>query len=317
MKMKTLFVLFLALILVFVLAACESSYYTTPVSDMINSEYSIVHELGLTYESPTAPNELMGNASADSSFMFCVFNGETVLSRRVSQSAAHTQGIIDELLSIPGASHMQGIIDELLSVPAARVTGWTLDDITLPIYGIEMGTTCGHSIRAAWSNGFWITQTGDVYRFDFDFEAFIERQRWVYLGKDINFARFPNAFNLTRDAEGWRNTLLTPAAELNPPPEGIEMAFVSNTNENVKVTLTNNNDVYWLYGLIFRVDVLLNGVWYNIPTTPANWGFSLIGLILEAGQTETRTYSLDMYGDLPPGTYRLVVHDMYVVFEIN
>ena len=301
MKRKTLLVLLLALILVLALAACKSTDYATPVSDVMNSEYSTVYELGLKYENPTAPNELMGNASAENSaFMFYAFDGKTVLNKVVFQSA----------------SHRQGIIDELQSIPVARVTGWTLDNITLPIYGIRMGTTCGHSIRAAWSNGFWITQTGDVYSFDFDFEAFIERQQRGLSRNDISFAGFPNAMNLTRDFEGWRNTLLTPTAELNPP-EGIEMAFVSNTNENVTFTLTNNNDVYWLYGLYFRVDVLLDGVWYEIPTTPANWGFSLIGLTLEAGQTETKTYGLDMYGELPPGTYRLVVYDMYVVFEIN
>lgn len=68
---------------------------------------------------PPAPNELMGNASAENSaFMFYAFDGETVLSRIVFQSA----------------SHRQDIIDELQSVPAARVTDWTLDDITLPVY---------------------------------------------------------------------------------------------------------------------------------------------------------------------------------------
>lgn len=248
-----------------------------------------------------APNQLMGNASAENSaFMFYSYDGETVLRRVVFQSA----------------SHRQGIIDELISVPVTRVTSWTLDDITLPIYGIEMGTTCGHGMRAAWSNGYWITQSGNVYSFDFDFEAFIERQRWESPRTDNSFAWFPNAVNLTRDEEGWRDTLLTPTMELNPP-EGIEMAFVSNTNENVTFTLTNNNDVDWDYGVHFRVDALLNGVWYNIPKTPENWGFVDIGLMLEAGQTETKTSGLDMYGELPAGTYRLVTHDMYVVFEID
>ena len=299
MKRKTLFVFLLASILVLALAACKS---TALISDVMNNENGIGHELGLNYESPTAPNELMGNASAErGAFSFYVFDGETVLSKAIFQSAAHRQGIIDELLS----------------APAARVTGWTLDDITLPIYGILMSTNCGHGIRAAWSNGFWITQTGDVYRFDFDFEAFIERQIWDSPRSGINFEWLPNAFHLSRDEEGWQNTFLTPAAELGHPPEGIEMDFVSNTSENVSVTLTNNNDVYWMYGVSFRVDVRLNDVWYIIPKRPANWMFVHMGIILEAGQTETKTYSLHIYGELPPGTYRLVAHDMYVIFEIN
>jgi len=255
----------------------------------------------LAYEGLTAPNELMGNASAEySAFMFSVFDGEIVQSKIIFQSV----------------SFRQSIIDELASVPVVRVTDWTLQDITLPIYGISMGTTCGYGIQAAWSNGFWITQTGDAYRFDFDFEEFTQRHHWDSLDSHMNFAWFPNAINLTQDEDGWSNRLLTPAMELNPP-EGIKMALVSNSNEDVTFTLTNNNDKYWFYGTPFRVDVLLDGIWYSIPTTTENWGFADIGLILDAGRTETKTYSLQMYGELPSGTYRLVKHDMYVIFEIE
>ena len=255
----------------------------------------------LGYENLYSPNRLMGNASAvNSAFMFSKFDGEIVMNRTVFQSV----------------SHRQDIIDELSSVPVARVTGWTLDDITLPIYGIHMGTTCGHGMWAAWSNGFWITRAGEVYRFNFDFEEFIERQQWEMPRTDLSFVSFPNAFNLTRDENGWRNTLLKPAKELNPP-DGIAIGFVSNTNESVTFTLTNNKDVYWLYGTPFRIDALINDVWYVIPTMPGNWGFPSIGLILEAGHTETSTYSLHMYGELPIGTYRLVKYDMYVVFTVD
>jgi len=254
----------------------------------------------IAYETPTAPNTLMGNASAfNSAFMFYVYDGETVLNRVVFQSV----------------THRQGIIDNLQNAPAARATGWTLDDITIPIYGIEMGTTCGNGIRAAWSNGFWITDTGDVYRFDFDFGTFIESQRWESPRTHSSFASFPNAIYLTQDENGWRSTLLTPSEELDPP-EGIVMMLVSNTGEDVTFTLTNNNNFYWFYGMHFGVNVYLGGQWYDIPTTPHNWGFAGIGLILQAGQTETKTYSLAMYGQLPPGIYRLVKYGVYVVFEI-
>jgi hypothetical protein len=252
-------------------------------------------------ENLTSPNELMGGASAENSaFMFYVFDGETVTSKIVFQSVAHRQGIVDELSN----------------APVARVEDWTLDDITLPVYGIEMGTTCGYGMRAAWSNGFWITQEGDAYRVDFDFEEFIERQRWELRRGDVDFAWFPNAIFLTRDEDGWRDTLLTPSAELNPP-EGIEMDFVSNTNSTVTFTLTNNNDTEWMHGVGFRVEVLLGGVWYAIPTTPENWGFPAVGITLWPNEPETKTYRLTMYGELPKGTYRLVKYDMYVIFEIE
>jgi hypothetical protein len=40
-------------------------------------------------------------------------------------------------------------------------------------------------------------------------------------------------------------------------------------------------------------------------------------VILGAGQTETHTHNLKMYGTLPAGTYRIVIHDLYAVFEID
>jgi hypothetical protein len=92
---------------------------------------------------------------------------------------------------------------------------------------------------------------------------------------------------------------------------------VSSTDDEVIIELTNNNDSPWYYGRHFRLDVLLNGAWYNLPTMPGNWAFTDDGLVVASGETETKTYNLMMYGQLLPGTYRLVMHDMYVVFEVN
>ena len=256
----------------------------------------------ITYNTPTAPNRLLPLVSAENGAIeIQVFDGETVTSKFVFQSAAYRQGMIDDLIS----------------APAARVTGWTLDDITLPIYGMRMATINGPSLWVAWSNGFWITQTGDVYRFDFDFEAFSEQHPWEGVGahRSRAFSWFPNAVFLTRDAEGWRNTFLTPAAALNPPDD-IQMSLDSNTDENVTFTLTNNRDTTWHFGVHHRFDVLLDDIWYHVPPVPGDWMFIHIGLMLGAGQSVAYTYGWDMHGDLPPGTYRLVKFDMYVVFVI-
>jgi len=114
-------------------------------SEEMTDDDIIITIVELTYGNLIAPNTLMGNASAENSaFSLSVFNGETVWSGIVFQ----------------GVPERQALINELQRVPVARVTGWTPDDITLPIYGISMGTTCGRGLRAAWSNGFWITQRG-------------------------------------------------------------------------------------------------------------------------------------------------------------
>jgi len=249
------------------------------------------------------PNALMRNAYAErSGFFLYVYDGDTMLSKAVFEDVAVRQAIIDELQR----------------VPVVRVSDWTLDDITLPIYGISMGGGIGHSVTAAWSNGYWITRTGHVYRFDFDFEAFIERQSWQRLREQYNldFTWFPNAVFLTRDADGWRNTLLTPMPELDTP-KGIEMALVSNTNDSVTFTLTNSTDEYWMYGAAFALNVLLDGVWYDIPVMPGFGMFTGVGFLLNPGLTRTYTYNLATYGKLPPGTYRLLKEQVYVVFEVK
>ena len=280
------------------------AYGSDDTTDQATSPPDPIYDTGSPENTPTPneSNELMGNASAEySAFIFYIFDGETVLSKVVFQSVPHRQGIIDLLQS----------------VPASRVTDWTLDDITLPIYGIEMGTTCGFGIRAAWSNGYWITETGDVYRFDFDFETFIEGEKWESPHSVDSIAFLPNAVFLTRDEDGWRDTLMIAVTEELNPPEGIDINLVSSTDDEVIIELTNNNDSPWYYGRHFRLDVLLNGVWYNLPTMPGNWEFTDDGLVVASGETETKTYNLMMYGQLLPGTYRLVMHDMYVVFEID
>ena len=269
-----------------------------------NPAYGIItydNEPRLKYDIPVAPNELMRYASPMSTFIFFVFDGETTLRRESRRD-------IDNMLSV---------IEELSSVPAARVTGWTISDITLPIFGFRLGTWRGESIRAAWSNGFLITRSGDVYRFDFDFEEFNERQRWSMF-RDSEFAGMgmPNQRQLALDDEGWHTRFLAPAVELADPPEGIEMALVSNTNYGVTVAITNHNEDYWFYGLDYGVHMLLDGVWYNIPMVDYKF-IQDIGLILGAGQTDVRTYSLHMYGELLPGTFRLVVFGMYVIFDFD
>ena len=283
-------------VLIAVLAGCDDTAENAEYGTYLNGDEHV-----FAYETPAVPNELTDNATLDSTFSLFVYDGETTIHRVIFDWTIRRRAF-----------------DELRNVPAVRVTDWTLDDITLPIYGISMTTRYRRSEYAAWSNGFWITHAGDVYRFDFDFESFIERRQWhPRYTRFKGFLDFPNAFNLTRDSEGWRTTLLTPRAELNPP-EGIEMAFVSNTNENVTFTLTNNNDAYWSYGMGFWIDALLDGVWYPIPTAPGR-GLEILGIAfhIKAGQTETSTYDLNAFGDLPPGTYRLVKYGMYVVFEID
>ena len=204
---------------------------------------------------------------------------------------------------------IQSLLNELDALKATETADWSLEDISPPIYGLNIGAADGWGMFAAWSNGYWITQSGTAYKFDFDFAELYEK----YPGTDkrdfTSFSIFPCAYFLTQDESGWNSTLLTPAAEPKPPV-GVTMTLESWRKDTVTVNITNNGAEDWMYGEYFALEVLLNGAWYEIPATPGNWAFNSLGLIVQSGETQSKTYSLAMYGELPYGTYRLVAYEL-------
>jgi len=210
----------------------------------------------------------------------------------------------------------QTLLDELDTVKAVKAGDWTPDDITLPVYGLNIGKTDGFGIFVAWSNGYWITQTGDAYKFDIDFAELFEKYPGTDTREFDSFTVFPNAYYLTQDKNGWRNTLLTPAAELSPP-ENVTMTLESWNPDKVTVSFANTGSAEWMYGEYFSLEAQLGGVWYEIPATPNNWGFNDIGYILSAGQSRSMEYPLTMYGALPAGMYRLVAFGLTVEYTMS
>ena len=240
-------------------------------------------------------NGLMKNASPETSaLMLYHYDGE-----RGSRSLLFDTDTIKTLLG------------ELDGVKATEAKNWSFKDIAPPIYGLEINATDGMGIFAAWSNGYWITQDGKAYSFKFDFEKLTEKYSWSDSLSALPFTIFPCARRLTQDESGWNSTLLTPAKTLYPP-NSIDMTLKSWNKNTIEVSITNNRGEDWMYGEYFSLQVLLDGAWYEMPTTSGHWAFNDIGWIIGAGETQSKTYNLDMYGDLPEGTYRVVVFDLSV-----
>ena len=65
--------------------------------------------------------------------------------------------------------------------------------------------------------------------------------------------------------------LLTPAAELEPP-DGVTMTLESWDKDTVKVNIENHRGTDWMYGEHYSLQLLLDGVWYEIPTMPGTLG---------------------------------------------
>ena len=209
------------------------------------------------------------------------------------------------------------ILDRLSAVKATPVTGWTAEQVKLPVYGIEIGTMDGTGIVTAWSNGYLILRDGSVYEFDFDFSSLETDFQWEPSFKEIkSISAMPCGRLLSEGPDGWIVKHLSPADEL-PPPEGISIVLKEQTTDHLTVELTNSSGTDWCYGEYFSLQVLLNGAWYSVPVLDdKNYAFIDIGIILPAGKSQSKSYSLNSYGTLPTGTYRLVVEGMSVEFNM-
>lgn len=209
------------------------------------------------------------------------------------------------------------ILDRLSNVAAAPVTDWTPKQVKLPVYGIEIGSKDGWGVHAAWSNGYLILRDGSVYRFDFDFSALKKDYSWESENRTLDsLSAMPCGRLLSQGPDGWIADRLSPANKLTPP-EGISMALKEQTDDKITVELTNSGNTEWCYGEYFSLQVLLDGGWYEAPVLDdKNYGFTDIGILLPVGKTQEEHYNLSMYGDLPAGTYRLVVEGMGAEFSL-
>ena len=208
------------------------------------------------------------------------------------------------------------ILDRLSAVDATPAADWTAEKVTLPVYGIEIGSMDGPGISAAWSNGYLILRDGSAYEFDFDFSALENDYKWEQENRVMeSLSAMPCGRLLSEGPNGWLSDRLFPVGHLTPP-EGISMVLKEQTADRLTVELTNHSAADWMFGEYFSLHVLLDGVWYEVPVLDdKNYAFTDIGIILPAGDSMEKSYPLGAYGDLPEGTYRLAAFGMSVEFD--
>lgn len=208
------------------------------------------------------------------------------------------------------------VLEGLNAADAKEVTDWSPQDASPPFYGIEIGGGDGQSILAAWADGHWISQDGTVYRFDYDFKHLSEAEGWEGAGELPSFTSFPCARLFAQETGRWNTGYLVPAAGLTPP-EGISMELESWEGGTAEVVIKNGSGQEWSFGEFYELQAKIDVRWYEIPTVPGNWGFSCIGYYLPDGESQRITNYLDMYGELPPGVYRLVIGGLSVEHEVR
>lgn len=202
------------------------------------------------------------------------------------------------------------IIKEMRSIKAVKAKNWSTADVKTPIYGIEHGWSNVGSFGAAWSNGYWITQTGEVYEFDYDFKSLLEYEDWGVEDTFNGINVMPCSRFLAQHGDAWNKDNMTKATKLQPP-KGIEMKLISWKESGVTVEITNNNDETWEYGRAYYFHVLLDNEWYVVPSVE-DIAVNADAIALYPGETHRNTYDFYGYGTLPNGVYRLVVENLSV-----
>lgn len=245
-------------------------------------------------------NSLLKDAmTSNNTLYFYTYDGETVTCR-----------------STYNTSDIKSILNDFSSVNATEAAGWSAENVTYPIYGLEMSDKNGWTLQVAWSNGHLITQYGTVYEFDLDFSPLADSYEWDGTRRGVSPASLPCAWYLSQDGDGWIESMLYQAAEITAP-EDIDIAVVRNTSSSVTVSITNHDSEDWGYGESFFVQVKLDGSWYEVPNLPGNYSFNSLGLILRTSETVEKTYNLNSYGTLPAGNYRIVTNGLTAEFTIE
>ena len=245
------------------------------------------------------PNTLFDTASPETSVMsLYVCEGAGTVRYRISDNPAEWE-----------------IINELKAT-SAKPAEVTTEDVEFPAYGFEIGSTDGWGLNMAWSNGYLYNRDGEVYEFDFDFGKLLEEYAFEEKDKWNSVLALPCKRYLVQDENGWNADLMNPAAEPEAP-DGISVD-IDYTGETIAATFRNDGTEEWNFGTYWSLQVNLDGVWYDVPTSPvSNWGFPDIGYGLAPGGTWDETYHMEMYGDLPAGQYRFYAFGVTDEFAIT
>ena len=159
-----------------------------------------------------------------------------------------------------------------------------------------------------------MTDEGRAYRFDYDFETLLQEYTWESMDTFQSLTVMPCASYAAKTERGW-NPFFLSVSEPGSAPAGITMELADQTQEQVTVRFTNQSGEDWGYGYAYRLDVQLSGVWYQVPAEQEMAFIEILCMLPDGGSVE-EPCALTPYGELPAGTYRVVMENLTAEFEI-
>lgn len=195
------------------------------------------------------------------------------------------------------------LLKALNALPAEKLDAFSIQDLSAPVYVLEISDREGHDLTAAWCSGVWVTREGTAYVVDVDFAQILEAYDWDEPdGRSLS--GIPGIQPFATDGEHWNPLFLEPAEALDSPA-GIRMTVDAVDGDEVTACFHNDSEQEWSYGYYYGLQVELDGQWYQVPAAES-FGVIDMAVVLPAGGSQQESYDLRFYGDLPDGAYRLV-----------
>ncbi len=186
-----------------------------------------------------------------------------------------------------------------------------------PMYALNIFGAEGERIDITWIDNYCVDTSGSVYFFamntDVAFDGLLTDYPWEDSGYKMEGNHLPNRYYLANRGE-WDVKYLNKAEELKP--RGLSIEITEHSGGVITAKLANTTDEENGYSEYFSVQAKINGEWYDIPAKE-DIAFIDIAWLLPAGESREKQYEYSRYGDLPKGTYRLVVEGSAAEFEIE
>lgn len=201
------------------------------------------------------------------------------------------------------------ILAKLCEVDAKAVRKTDAIAVTAPAYGLEFLSFEEEWRGFGWSDGYLYTADGAVYEFDFDFPAMLAGYPLDWEGKSDAVNDLPCAYYMTQKDGGWEAEFLR-SGDGFVPVEDLTEELVECTEEEIVIEFEKHGLNSWSAQPDYKIQVKLDGSWYEIPRLPGYWNVKGGDTaMLLGGLRETRVYSLVPYGELPAGEYRIIVSE--------
>lgn len=215
---------------------------------------------------------------------------------------------------------------KILETKGKRVKNWTPDDLAYPMYAFEIEPRTGLTEfeetgeMMVYSNGYLITQTGNVYECDIDFSDVMVVGEHDFLREvEVDDIMQMSCFRpLAYANHKWNKDYLSDTEAMDKRNPDIEAAIIKEYEIDgipmIDISLKNNGEKDWHYeerSLFFGMIVFVDGQWYYLnddPAVDAYYGtFPVYGKVLGAGDEVKVTFFSRRYGELPEGKYCIII----------